>query len=74
MLSQPKSAVHQQAGKLFQQHWRHVKGNYDLNSAFEKADRLLEQKSTGSQSQCIATLKLSVNLCWHLPEEICFFQ
>jgi hypothetical protein len=32
---------------LFQEHWRHLKGNYDLNSAFEKADRLLEQKRTG---------------------------
>jgi hypothetical protein len=46
MLSEPKSAVHQQAAKLFQQHWQHLKGNYDLNSAFEKADRLLEQKHT----------------------------
>jgi hypothetical protein len=35
MLSQPKSAVHQQAAKL-KQHWRHLKGNYDLNFAFEK--------------------------------------
>ncbi len=25
--------------KLFQQHWRHLKGNYDLNSAFENADK-----------------------------------
>jgi hypothetical protein len=49
MLSQPKSAVHQQATKLFQQHRRHLKGNYDLHSAFEKADRLLEQKCKGSQ-------------------------
>jgi hypothetical protein len=39
MLSQPKTAVHQHAAKLFQQHWRHLKRNYDLNSAFEKADR-----------------------------------
>jgi hypothetical protein len=23
-----------QAAKLFQQHWRHLKGNYDLNSVF----------------------------------------
>ncbi len=47
MLSQPKSAVHQQAAKLFQ-HWQHLKGNknYDLNSAFQKADRLLEQNLT----------------------------
>jgi hypothetical protein len=43
MLSQPKSAVHQQDAKLFQHHWRHLKVNYDLNSAFEKANRLLEQ-------------------------------
>jgi hypothetical protein len=34
MLSQHKSAVHQQAAKLFQQLW-HLKGNYDLNSAIE---------------------------------------
>jgi hypothetical protein len=46
--TQLKFAEHQQAAKLFQQHWRHLKGNYDLNSAFEKADRLLEQKRTGS--------------------------
>ncbi len=46
MLSQPKSEVHQQAAKLFQQH---LKGNCKLNFAFEKADRLLEQKRTGSQ-------------------------
>jgi hypothetical protein len=32
---QPKSAVLYQAAKLFQQHWRQLKGNYDLNSAFE---------------------------------------
>jgi hypothetical protein len=49
MLSQPKSAVHQQAAKLFQQHWRHLKRNYDLNSAFENAYRLLEQKRTSCQ-------------------------
>ncbi len=48
MLSQPKSAVHQHAANLFQQHSLHLKWNYDLNSAFEKADRLLEQKRTGS--------------------------
>ncbi len=41
MLSQSKSAVHQQAAKLFQQHWRHLKVYYYLSSAFEKADRLL---------------------------------
>jgi hypothetical protein len=49
MLSQPKSAVLQQAAKLFQQHWRHLKGNFELNAAFEKADRLLEQRLTGGQ-------------------------
>ncbi len=43
-LSQPKSTVHHQDAKLFQQHWWYLKGNYDLNSAFEKADKLLEQK------------------------------
>jgi hypothetical protein len=48
MLSLSKSAVLQQSATLFQQHWGHLKGNYDLNSAFEKADRLLEQKRTGS--------------------------
>jgi hypothetical protein len=57
ILSQPKSAVHQQAAKLFQ-HWHHLKGNYDLNSAFEKADRFLEQKRTGSQFHYIAPLTL----------------
>jgi hypothetical protein len=30
-------------------HWRHLKGKIELNSAFEKADRLLDQGSTGSQ-------------------------
>ncbi len=43
MLSQPKSAAHQQAAKLLLQYWRPFKRNYDLNSAFENADRLLEQ-------------------------------
>ncbi len=46
MSSQPKSAVQRQAAKLFQQHWRHLKGNYDLTYTFDKADRLLEQKRT----------------------------
>ncbi len=54
MLNQPKFAVHQQTTKLFQQHWRHLKGNYDLNSAFENADELLDQKCTDSQSPYIA--------------------
>jgi hypothetical protein len=42
ILSQPKSAVHQVAAKLFQQHWRHLKGNYDPH--FEKANKLQKQK------------------------------
>jgi hypothetical protein len=49
MLSQPKVAVLQQAAKLFQQHWRHLKGNYKLNAAFEKTNRFLEQRLTGGQ-------------------------
>jgi hypothetical protein len=44
MLSQPKCAVFHQAAKLFEQHWRHLKGNYELNAAFEKADKILEQR------------------------------
>jgi hypothetical protein len=47
ILSQPKSAKHQQTAKFFQQYLGHLKGNYDLNSSFENADRLLEQKRTG---------------------------
>jgi hypothetical protein len=35
ILSQPNSAVHQHAAKLFQQQCRHLKGNYDLNSALK---------------------------------------
>jgi hypothetical protein len=46
------------AAKFFQQHWRHLKGNYELNSAIEKADRLLEQKRTGCQVHYIAPLTL----------------
>ncbi len=42
VLSQSKSAVHiAQAGR----HWRHLKGNYELNSAFEKDDRLFEPRA-----------------------------
>jgi hypothetical protein len=58
MLGQPKSPVNQQAAKLFQQHWRHLKGNYDLKSVFEMTDKLLEQKRTGSQFHNIAPLTL----------------
>ncbi len=50
MLSQPKSAVHKQAAKLFQHSTGGTSmGNVNLNSAFEKVARLLEQKHTGSQ-------------------------
>jgi hypothetical protein len=48
--------VHEEAAKLFQQHWRQLKGNYDLNAAFEKADRFIEQNFTGSQFHYIAPL------------------
>jgi hypothetical protein len=72
MLSQPRSAVHKQPAKLFQQHWRHLKGNYEFNYAFEKADRFLEQKRTGNQFHYISPQKLKANLCWHLPEENSF--
>ncbi len=48
-LSQHKSAVLQQAAKLFQQHWRPQKGNYELIQPFENADKLLEQKRIGGQ-------------------------
>jgi hypothetical protein len=44
MSSQSKYAVHQQTAMLPPQYWLHLKGNYDLNSAFEYADKLLEQK------------------------------
>ncbi len=56
MLSPPKPAVHQQTAKFFQQHWRLLKEYYDLNSAFENVDRLLEQNRTGSQFHYIAPL------------------
>jgi hypothetical protein len=45
MLSQPKSAVQQQAAKLFQQHLRHLKGNYYLNSTFEKGRQITGTKA-----------------------------
>jgi hypothetical protein len=44
------------------------------NSAFEKADRFLEQKLTGCQFHYIAPLILSDNLGWHLLQEICYFS
>ncbi len=51
MLSQSRSAVQQQAAKLFQLHRRHLKVNYDLNSAFENTDKLLEQKPVRQSCQ-----------------------
>jgi hypothetical protein len=66
MVSQPKPAVHQQPAKLFQQHWRHLKGNYDLNSRFQNADKSVPAVS-------FTTLRhyhYKANMCWHLPEEI----
>ncbi len=38
--------------------WRRHKGIYNLNSGFENADRLIEQKCTGSQFHYIAPLAL----------------
>ncbi len=59
MLSQQKSAVHKQAAKLFQQHWHTSEGIVNLNSALKRADRLLEQKRTGSQYDKNEQLTLS---------------
>jgi hypothetical protein len=50
------------------------KGIGNLNSAIEKADRLLELKLTSSQFHQIASLTLLANLCLLLPEEIGLFQ
>jgi hypothetical protein len=47
MFSQPKTAVHQQTAKLFTKTMVTPQRELDLNSAFEKADRLLEEKHTG---------------------------
>jgi hypothetical protein len=70
MLSQPKSAVLQQAAKLFQQ-----QGNYDLNSAYENADRLLEQNRTGSKFHYVTPKTTYIaNLYLHLPEEVFLIQ
>jgi hypothetical protein len=71
MLSQPKSAVHQQAVKLFQRHWRHLKGNYDLNSAFGKGRQITKTKVSTVFSPNCATNIIS-HLCSNLPEEIYF--
>jgi hypothetical protein len=58
MVSQPKSAVNKQAAKLFQQHWRYLKGDCEPQFCLWKADRLLEQKRTGSQYDKNEQLKL----------------
>jgi hypothetical protein len=55
VISTTLAAVLQQAAKLFQQHWRHLKGNYEFNAAFEKADRL--QRRTGGQFHKIAPIR-----------------
>jgi hypothetical protein len=65
MLSQTQvscAPAGRQVIQLFQQHWWHLKGTCDLNSAFEKADRLLEQKRTGSQFHYIAPLHYKANI------------
>jgi hypothetical protein len=49
MLSQPKTAVHQQTAKLFTKTIAALQRELDLKLAFEKADRLLEQKHTSRQ-------------------------
>jgi hypothetical protein len=62
MLRQPKTAVHHQAAKLFS-YFNNTGGtSKGLNSAFEKADRLLEQKRTGSQFHYIAPLHYKANI------------
>ncbi len=45
MLSQPKSTVQQQAAKLFQQRWQHLKEHITSILPLRKADRLQEQKT-----------------------------
>jgi hypothetical protein len=47
MLSQPKTAVHYQTTKLFTKTMAVLQRALDLKSAFEKANRLLEQNRTG---------------------------
>jgi hypothetical protein len=49
MFSQPKTAVHKQTAKLLTKTMVTPQRELDLNSAFEQADRLLEQKRTGRQ-------------------------
>jgi hypothetical protein len=55
---------------LFQQHFWHLNGSYDLNSAFEKMSTDYYNKIV--QAVCFTTLRYKANLCWHLPEEIFF--
>jgi hypothetical protein len=60
MLSQPKSAVHQQPAKLFQQHggiYKEIMTSI-LPLKMLKPERLPRQKRTGSQIHCIAPLTL----------------
>jgi hypothetical protein len=70
MLSQPKSEVHQQTAKLFQQLWRHSK---------EIMTSILPLKMpTDHWNKSIPEVSINIlrhyhykaNLCWHLPEEI----
>jgi hypothetical protein len=59
MLCRPKSACSAPADhQMISTTWRHLKGNYDLNSAFENANRLQKQKPTGSQFHYIVPLTL----------------
>jgi hypothetical protein len=58
MFSQPKTAVHQQTAKLLKKTMAAPQREIYLNSAFEKADRLLEQKRTGRQFHYIAPITL----------------
>ncbi len=62
MLSQSKYAVHQQTVMLPQQYWRHLKTNYDLSSAFENADRLLEQKPTAYRQSAYSIPYYATNI------------
>jgi hypothetical protein len=58
MLSQSKTTVHYQAAKLFTKTMAALQRELGLNSAFEKANRLLEQKRTGRPFHQIAPITL----------------
>ena len=62
MLSQPKSAVHQQAAFYLNNTDSTSKGIMTSILPLKKADRLLKQKHTGSQFHYIAPLTLYANL------------